>query len=111
MRARRSCWRSTSGRRRRRRRARRSRWARGNCETGRAADCGPYLHYETETAADANGREHPDTKDMASPEIRAIYWDIGGVLLSNGWDHEERARVLAQFAIPRDEYESRHEEA
>jgi putative hydrolase of the HAD superfamily len=47
----------------------------------------------------------------ATPEIRAVYWDIGGVLLTNGWDHEERARVLAQFAIPREEYESRHEEA
>ena len=47
----------------------------------------------------------------ARPEIRAIYWDIGGVLLTNGWDHKERARVLEQFAIPRDEYESRHEEA
>jgi putative hydrolase of the HAD superfamily len=47
----------------------------------------------------------------ANPEIRAIYWDIGGVLLTNGWDHEERARVLEQFAIPRDEYESRHDEA
>jgi putative hydrolase of the HAD superfamily len=44
-------------------------------------------------------------------EIRAIYWDIGGVLLTNGWDHEERTRVLAQFGIPRDEYESRHPEA
>jgi putative hydrolase of the HAD superfamily len=44
-------------------------------------------------------------------QIRAIYWDIGGVLLTNGWDHEERARVLAQFSIPRDEYEARHEEA
>ena len=48
---------------------------------------------------------------LARPEIRAIYWDIGGVLLTNGWDHEERARVLAQFAIPRDEYESRHDAA
>jgi putative hydrolase of the HAD superfamily len=47
----------------------------------------------------------------AKPEIRAIYWDIGGVLLTNGWDHEERARVLQQFGIPRDEYESRHEKA
>ena len=44
----------------------------------------------------------------ATPEIRAIYWDIGGVLLTNGWDHEERAHVLAQFAIDRDEYEARH---
>jgi putative hydrolase of the HAD superfamily len=47
----------------------------------------------------------------ATPEIRAVYWDIGGVLLTNGWDHKERASVLEQFAIPRDEYESRHEEA
>jgi putative hydrolase of the HAD superfamily len=47
----------------------------------------------------------------ATPEIRAIYWDIGGVLLTNGWDHEERARVLQQFAIPRDEYEARHPDA
>lgn len=44
-------------------------------------------------------------------KIQAIYWDIGGVLLTNGWDHEERARVLAQFSIDRAEYESRHEEA
>ena len=47
----------------------------------------------------------------APPEIRAIYWDIGGVLLTNGWDHQERARVLQQFSIPRDEYEAHHAEA
>jgi len=44
-------------------------------------------------------------------DIRAIYWDVGGVLLTNGWDHEERRRVLAQFHVPVDEYESRHPEA
>ncbi|HEY1966021.1 MAG TPA: HAD family phosphatase [Acidobacteriaceae bacterium] len=48
---------------------------------------------------------------LAPPEIRAIYWDIGGVLLTNGWDHQERERVLQQFSIPRDEYEARHPEA
>lgn len=47
----------------------------------------------------------------SATKIRAIYWDIGGVLLTNGWDHEERARVLEQFSIPREEYEARHEEA
>ena len=47
----------------------------------------------------------------AAPEIRAIYWDICGVLLTNGWDHQERARVLQQFSIPRDEYEARHADA
>src|SRR5579859_7670485 len=44
-------------------------------------------------------------------EIRAIYWDIGGVLLTNGWDHEQRARVLEQFGIDRSEYEARHPDA
>jgi putative hydrolase of the HAD superfamily len=44
-------------------------------------------------------------------EIRAIYWDIGGVLLTNGWDHEQRARVLAQLGIDRGEYEERHPDA
>ena len=44
-------------------------------------------------------------------EIRAIYWDIGGVLLTNGWDHEQRARVLAQLGIDRGEYEARHPDA
>jgi putative hydrolase of the HAD superfamily len=59
------------------------------------------------------GKESTNTSVMpsAKPEIRAIYWDIGGVLLTNGWDHEERAHVLDQFAIPREEYESRHEAA
>ena len=46
-----------------------------------------------------------------TPEIRALYWDIGGVLLTNGWDHHERERVLRQFSIDRDEYEARHEDA
>lgn len=44
-------------------------------------------------------------------EIRAIYWDIGGVLLTNGWDHEQRARVLEQFGIDRAEYEAHHPDA
>lgn len=44
-------------------------------------------------------------------KITALYWDIGGVLLTNGWDHEERERVLAQFSIDREEYEARHPEA
>ena len=31
-------------------------------------------------------------------EISTILWDVGGVLLTNGWDHLERAAVLKQFA-------------
>jgi putative hydrolase of the HAD superfamily len=44
-------------------------------------------------------------------EISTILWDVGGVLLTNGWDHEERASVLAHFGIDRNEFEDRHPEA
>jgi putative hydrolase of the HAD superfamily len=41
-------------------------------------------------------------------EIKTILWDIGGVLLTNGWDHRERAAVLGQFGVEREPFESRH---
>jgi putative hydrolase of the HAD superfamily len=39
-----------------------------------------------------------------------ILFDVGGVLLTNGWDHRERANVLEQFHLDRAEFESRHTE-
>jgi putative hydrolase of the HAD superfamily len=42
-------------------------------------------------------------------EISTILWDIGGVLLTNGWDHNERAAVLSQFDLDRAAFEQRHE--
>ncbi|HWT66061.1 MAG TPA: HAD-IA family hydrolase [Terracidiphilus sp.] len=36
----------------------------------------------------------------------AVLFDVGGVLLTNGWDHRERALVLAQFGLDRDEFEA-----
>lgn len=41
--------------------------------------------------------------------ITAIFWDVGGVLLSNAWDHEQRQRTLKQFGLDEVEFESRHE--
>jgi len=38
----------------------------------------------------------------------AILFDVGGVLLTNGWDHCERALVLDQFHLDREAFESRH---
>jgi len=32
-------------------------------------------------------------------QIRAIFWDVGGVLLTNGWDTTERHAVLNQFGL------------
>ena len=40
-----------------------------------------------------------------------ILFDIGGVLLTNGWDHCERAVVLDQFHVDKGEFEKRHSEA
>ncbi|MBB6146377.1 putative hydrolase of the HAD superfamily [Silvibacterium bohemicum] len=44
-------------------------------------------------------------------DISTILWDVGGVLLTNGWDHKERAAVLARFNVDRDAFEQRHPEA
>ncbi len=42
-------------------------------------------------------------------KISAIFWDVGGVLLSNGWDHVQRRRAFAQFGLDEVEFEDRHE--
>jgi len=42
-------------------------------------------------------------------KISAIFWDVGGVLLSNAWDHEQRQRTLKHFALDELEFENRHE--
>jgi putative hydrolase of the HAD superfamily len=40
-----------------------------------------------------------------------ILFDVGGVLLTNGWDHCERNLVLDQFGLDREEFEARHPKA
>ena len=42
-------------------------------------------------------------------DIRAIFWDVGGVLLSNAWDHTQRAAALENFHLDEKEFHSRHE--
>ena len=37
-----------------------------------------------------------------------ILFDVGGVLLTNGWDHRERATVLDEFGLDRAEFEAHH---
>jgi putative hydrolase of the HAD superfamily len=43
-------------------------------------------------------------------QISTILWDVGGVLLTNGWDHKERYAVLDHFGLDRAEFEKRHPE-
>ena len=41
--------------------------------------------------------------------IHAIFWDVGGVLLSNAWDHTQRIAALEHFRLDAEEFHSRHE--
>ena len=41
--------------------------------------------------------------------IRAIFWDIGGVLLTNAWDHTQRTEALKHFRLDEEEFRDRHE--
>lgn len=43
------------------------------------------------------------------PKIAALFWDVGGVLLTNAWDRTERAKALEHFHLDPDEFHSRHE--
>lgn len=40
--------------------------------------------------------------------IRALFLDIGGVLLTNGWDRHARERAARTFELDADEMEERH---
>jgi putative hydrolase of the HAD superfamily len=46
---------------------------------------------------------------MALATVRAIFWDVGGVLLSNGWDRAQRRRALQHFHLDELDFEDRHE--
>jgi len=41
--------------------------------------------------------------------IHAIFWDVGGVLLSNSWDRAQRMAALEHFRLDDEEFHSRHE--
>ncbi|MBA3943210.1 MAG: HAD family phosphatase [Herpetosiphonaceae bacterium] len=41
-------------------------------------------------------------------DITTLLFDLGGVCLSNGWDHEQRQRVATQFGFEYEAYDARH---
>lgn len=43
--------------------------------------------------------------------IRTVFWDLGGVLLTNGWDVDQRARVLGRLDLDLVAYEEMHDRA
>ena len=45
---------------------------------------------------------------MTNSTIRALFWDIGGVLLSNGWDRDQRKEVVTHFGLDPEDFQERH---
>jgi putative hydrolase of the HAD superfamily len=41
--------------------------------------------------------------------IRTLFWDIGGVILTNGWDRESRKEATETFHLDWDDYHDRHD--
>jgi putative hydrolase of the HAD superfamily len=42
-------------------------------------------------------------------EITALFFDVGGVLATNGWDRQARRTCVESFGLDWDEYQDRHE--
>lgn len=45
---------------------------------------------------------------MTTRQIKAVFWDVGGVILTNGWDEAARDRAIVRFGLEQDEVERRH---
>jgi putative hydrolase of the HAD superfamily len=43
------------------------------------------------------------------PEVTALFWDVGGVILSNGWDRSARAEAAKKFGLDWEDFQDRHE--
>ncbi len=42
-------------------------------------------------------------------KISALFWDVGGVLLTNGWDRVARRKLVEKFNLDGEDFENRHE--
>ena len=43
------------------------------------------------------------------PKITTLFWDIGGVILTNGWDTRSRREAAGKFHLDWEEFQDRHE--
>ncbi len=43
------------------------------------------------------------------PDITTLFWDIGGVVLTNGWDRHARRHAATEFNLEWDEFQDRHD--
>jgi putative hydrolase of the HAD superfamily len=42
-------------------------------------------------------------------DVTALFWDVGGVILTNGWDRASRAAAAKKFGLDWEEFQDRHE--
>ena len=42
-------------------------------------------------------------------EVTAIFWDLGGVVLSNGWGRADRRRAAEHFPLDWEDFQDRHD--
>jgi len=43
------------------------------------------------------------------PSVNTLFWDNGGVILTNGWDRKSRRKAVEEFHLEWEEFEDRHE--
>jgi putative hydrolase of the HAD superfamily len=44
-------------------------------------------------------------------DVAVLFWDLGGVVLSNGWDERARAAAVRRFSLDAADFEQRHHQA
>jgi putative hydrolase of the HAD superfamily len=49
------------------------------------------------------------SRRFSVPEITTVFSDIGGVILTNGWDHEARVEAAQMFGLDWEEFRERHD--
>lgn len=42
-------------------------------------------------------------------DVTTLFWDVGGVLLTNGWDKGSRRKAAGKFGIDWEDFQDRHE--
>src|SRR5579862_9397347 len=42
-------------------------------------------------------------------DVTALFWDVGGVILSNGWDRSDRLAGAKKFGLDWEEFQDRHD--
>ena len=42
-------------------------------------------------------------------DVTALFWDVGGVILSNGWDRAARLAAAKKFGLDWEEFQDRHD--